>query len=124
MILIRQSEIPTFETPGGNSTRAIVPSGRGATEVRVIQQRQQPGGQNPLHYHDRQEVLVVQSGQVIVTIDGEQARLAAGDVVIVPAGAVHQVANSGSEAAEWLLVVPHGLRFFRPTGEEQTPVWF
>ena len=58
---------------------------RGATDVSIIRQRQEPGGFNSRHTHDREEVTTVLSGTV---------------TVIIPAETVHQFANSGSVEAE------------------------
>lgn len=123
MNIIRQSANIRTETPGGNATVGLATPGRGAGEVSVIAQRQQPGGTNPPHRHDREEVMLVQAGRVTVTVDGESAELAAGDTLIVPAQALHQIANSGDEPAEWLLVAPRGVRFFGADGAEMTPAW-
>ena len=44
-------------------------------------------------------------------------------MLIVPARAVHQVANTGATPAEWLLMASAGMRFFNPAGEEIKPAW-
>jgi len=122
MATVRGDDVEFVETPGGFSGGIATPS-RGATEVSVIRQRARPGGGNPPHTHDREEVMVVSAGAVTVTVAGEPHALGAGDTLIVPPRTPHQVENPGTEPAEWLIVAPAGVRFFHATGEEATPAW-
>jgi mannose-6-phosphate isomerase-like protein (cupin superfamily) len=48
-------------------------------------------------HEDRDQFFRVEMGEGEVTIDANTHRVAADDVVIVPAGARHNVRNSGSE---------------------------
>ena len=123
MIIIRQNDLQPVETPGGHSSAGIATPASGAREVSIIRQRQQPDGANPLHYHDREEVMVQCAGRVAVTVGGETVALSAGDTLVIPANTVHQVRNSGDEVAEWLLIAPAGVRFFSAAGEEMQPAW-
>lgn len=123
MTTVHGHDLTFIETPGGNAGAAIASPSRGAGEVSVIRQRQQPGGFNPPHSHDREEVMVVLSGSVTIALAEETVALASGDAMIVPAGTSHQVENSGDRPAEWLLVAPAGIRFFHATGDEAHPVW-
>jgi quercetin dioxygenase-like cupin family protein len=123
MVVIRKHEQIALETPGGNQTSGIATPEHGAREVSVIRQIQQPGGHNPPHYHDREEVLILCTGQVQVTVEQTTVELAAGDSLVVPAGVLHQLANTGAAPAEWLLIAASPVRFFRPGGEELFPEW-
>jgi quercetin dioxygenase-like cupin family protein len=111
------------DSPNGNASAPIATASRGASEVSVVRQRQQPGGFNPPHTHDREEVLVLLAGMLDVTANGETQTLRAGDAVTVPANTAHQLRNAGDEPAEWLLVAPAGYRFYRESGEDATPAW-
>ena len=123
MLIIRNHEITPIETPGGNCTSALATPSRGAQEVTVIRQHEIPGGHNPLHRHNREEVMVMLAGTVTVTVDAVQETLQPGDTLIVPAQALHQIANTGHEPAEWLIIAPQGRRFFSASGEEASPAW-
>ena len=123
MTVIYGNEIRFIETPGGNFGSALATPSRGATEVSVIRQRQQPGGANPAHVHDREEVMVLLAGTVTVTVAGKPHALSPGDVVIVPPRTAHEVENAGAEPAEWILSAPAGVWFFHATGEEGFPPW-
>lgn len=123
MNLVRQDDIVVLETPGGNHSSTLVSRTRGATDICIYRQQQQPGGQNPPHYHDREEIFLLQSGVVRVTVDRQQSEIHAGDVLIVPPNAVHFVATISVEPSEWLIIAREGLRFFRPDGEEVFADW-
>ena len=123
MRVIRRHELRDIATPGGNAGAAMATPSRGATEVSVIRQRQQPGGANPAHTHDREEVLVLLAGAITVTQDGVAHAIAAGDTVIIPPRTPHHLENTGDAPAEWLLIAPAGIRFFHADGAEGTPPW-
>lgn len=123
MTVVRFDALDLTDSPNGNASVPIATASRGAREVSVIRQRQQPGGFNPSHTHDREEVLVLLTGTLDVTMDGATQVLRAGDSIVVPAHTAHQLRNAGDEPAEWLLVAPAGYRFYRESGEDATPAW-
>jgi quercetin dioxygenase-like cupin family protein len=71
MTVVHSNELQFIETPGGNFGSGLATPSRGAAEVSVIRQRQQPGGANPPHMHDREEVMVLLAGAVTVTVAAE-----------------------------------------------------
>lgn len=123
MPVIHHDALDDIETPNGNTVTALATPSRGACEVSVIRQRQAPDGFNPPHTHDREEVIVLLGGTLEVFIDGSTLRLEAGDTLVVPAHAEHQLRNTGDGTAEWLLVAPSGYRFYHASGEEVSPEW-
>jgi quercetin dioxygenase-like cupin family protein len=123
MVVLQNGTLEFIETPGANASAGIATPSRGASEVSVVRQRQQPGGHNPLHSHHREEVMVMLQGEIAVTIGEQETTLAAGDSVIIPAHSPHRIANSGQQAAEWLLIAPAGVRFFHADGAEASPAW-
>ncbi|HEX4998003.1 MAG TPA: phosphomannose isomerase type II C-terminal cupin domain [Terriglobia bacterium] len=48
------------------------------------------------HTH-RSEHWMIVAGSAIVTLDGQDRRLDCGDIVDIPAGTAHRIANDGSE---------------------------
>ena len=121
-MLIRNLHIPASGTPGMFAGSLATPR-RGATEVSVIRQRQEPGATNPSHYHNREEVMVQLAGTVTVLVGDERVEIAPGDTLIIPAQKVHQIENTDQVEAEWLLIGPSGIQFFLPNGEEVVPEW-
>ncbi|KAB8145537.1 cupin domain-containing protein [Chloroflexia bacterium SDU3-3] len=123
MIIIRAEDVVGQASDGGNRSGGVATPSRGASGVSVIRQEQQPGGQGPLHLHDREEVIYLLGGQLRVSQGERSAELAAGDAAIIPAGEVHQLNTIGAEPAAWLLIAAAGVRFFRVDGEEVRPAW-
>lgn len=117
--MVRGYEIEPSGTEGFFAGGLATPS-RGAGEVSVIRQRQEPGAAGPPHLHDREEVLVQLSGSARVAVGEEVFELSPGDAPVVPADAEHRVEGVG----EWLIVAPAGVRFFFPAdGREVSPWW-
>ncbi|CAA9566118.1 MAG: hypothetical protein AVDCRST_MAG73-4190 [uncultured Thermomicrobiales bacterium] len=123
MTVVHGDQLHDIETPGGNAGAGMATPSRGATEVSVIRQRQGPGGINPPHTHDREEVMVLLAGTVTLTVEEEPVALRPGDAAIVPPGTSHKVETTGSEPAQWLIVAPVGVRYFHAGGEEGFPPW-
>jgi quercetin dioxygenase-like cupin family protein len=123
MSVVRQSQVALVPSPNGNRSGSVATANHGAREVSVIRQRQRPAGFNPLHYHDREEVMTVLAGTVRVTVDDVAHEVGAGDTVIVPAQSRHVVENTGASDAEWLLIAPAGVQFFQADGQQMSPAW-
>lgn len=123
MIVIRAADTQAIETPNGNHGTSLATPRLGATEVTVVRQRQAPGGFNPTHIQNREEVMVLLSGHVTVSSGDERVALSPNETLIVPANAPHRVDNTGDTDAEWLIISPSGMQFYRETGEEASPPW-
>ena len=123
MTVNRQTDLHYIETPGGNFGAAVATPSKGAVDVSIIRQRQTPGGANPSHTHNREEVMLIQSGEVTVVLDSGPVTLSTGDSLIIPAGTTHQIENRSADDAEWLLISPAGVEFIKSTGEKGTPPW-
>mgnify|MGYP005845875941 CR=1 FL=1 len=66
-----------------------------------------PGGVIPAHRHDAVEhEQVVVRGEMVLTLDGVERVVRAGDAVFIPAGTAHAYANCGAEEVEFLCIVP------------------
>jgi transcriptional regulator with XRE-family HTH domain len=67
-------------------------------------------GDPPLHEPGSRETVYVQSGSVVLAIDGAEHELGAGDSVTFDADLPHHFENRGDECAGFLAVVAAGLR--------------
>jgi quercetin dioxygenase-like cupin family protein len=56
------------------------------------------------HKHEHEEILMLRSGQLDVTISGETTRATAGSVVIVASNEMHGWRNAGSEPAMYFVI--------------------
>lgn len=123
MEFVSGNQLEYIETPGGNASVGLATPSRGATGISLIRQRQAPGGTNPPHSHDLEEVMHILEGTVTVTVEGQIRTLCPGDTLIVPSRALHQIVNTGDQPAEWLLIAPSGVQFFHANGEPANPPW-
>lgn len=66
-----------------------------------------PGGEIPLHRHDRLEhEQVVTDGGLTLVLDGTEHVLKSGDCIYIPAGVAHAYRNPGRRPARFLCMVP------------------
>jgi len=64
-----------------------------------------PGASTGRHTHPGEEISYVTDGEVELEVDGQAARkLKAGDGFIVPAGAIHNARNSGTQPLKLAVV--------------------
>ena len=72
----------------------------------VILERIAPGERIPLHRHSIDEAIVVESGEVELTLDGRTTVVTGRSVAFVPAGVAHGARNTGSEDAVYTAFFP------------------
>lgn len=79
------------------------------------------GGQP--HTISREEVFLILSGTLELTIDGASRLLGEGDVAIAPAGSLLAVANPTEEPAGMWVTTSVGLTAILPDGSRISPPW-
>jgi len=83
-----------------------------------------PGRTNGVPHHvSREEVLYVLSGTIQATVDGRAELAAAGDVILVPAGARFGVDNLADGPATAWVTTTVGFRGVLPDGSWIAPPW-
>lgn len=102
------TESRTIEA-GGIVARPLAVPSRGSTELAVWQSTVAPGYAGVAHTLDREEVFVVQAGQLRLTIDGRPVDLAPGDALAVQPGEVVSVGNPAAAAATVLICSSAGV---------------
>jgi mannose-6-phosphate isomerase-like protein (cupin superfamily) len=80
----------------GVKTRMLASARTGATALCIFEQWVAPGAGAPTHSHPVEEVLIVREGEAEIWLDGESARVTAGQSVLVPARRKHGFRNSGT----------------------------
>jgi quercetin dioxygenase-like cupin family protein len=122
MPVIKASAAPTFEIPGLQVLSLAAPS-RGSAESCVWRITVAPGTPGTPHSVDREEIFIGLSGEGRVELDGEDARLAAGDTLVVPAGRSFSLSNPSAEPFVAMVVLPVGGRAVMPDGACFSPPW-
>ena len=76
------------------------------TELAVLLERCAVGDRIPLHRHDVDEVVTILDGDAAYHLDGDEQHVSGGDIVFIPAGIVHGMANAGDRAVHMHAVFP------------------
>lgn len=121
MPVFRQDDARVFETHGSRFASYVAPS-RGSEQLCGWQLSVPAGLRGVAHRPSREEVILVLSGQLNVTLDGQGAALSAGDVVLVPADSELRVDAGPDGATAWITTTP-GLEAVTADGERITPPW-
>jgi len=101
------SEAPEFALGDAVFRPLAVPS-RGSTELAVWALDLAVGMTGEAHSLDREEVLVIHSGQVSATIGTQDVEAGPGDAVIVAPDTSFTLRNSGSEAVHATAIISAG----------------
>jgi mannose-6-phosphate isomerase-like protein (cupin superfamily) len=99
MEISRLEQREPFITLDGSEIRELagVPSGN-AVNQSLAQASVPSGASTEAHFHRRsEEIYLFTAGAGLMRLAGEEARVRAGDMVVIPPGAEHQLVNDGSE---------------------------
>lgn len=90
-----------------------------SSELSIAKMSLLAGCATETHLHDNcEEAVYVISGVVNCVANGSDHQLAAGDHVLVPRGATHQLCNLGTGPAELVLSYSSATRNFTLAGED------
>ena len=99
MDIARLEQRDPFITLDGSEIRELagVPTGNAANQS-LAQATVPPGAATEAHYHrTSEEIYLFTAGAGQMTLAGEQAPVRAGDCVVIPPGAEHQLVNDGAD---------------------------
>ena len=74
----------------------------GLNQLSLWRQSMAPGGATPPHRHDCDEVVLCLEGEGEVHIEGTVHAFRAGQTIVLPRGAAHQIFNVGDRPLETL----------------------
>jgi len=66
-----------------------------------------PGGHSPLHTHDYEHLVKVESGKGIIVFSGGEREINVGDFVYVEPNEIHQFKNPFDEELKFICVIPN-----------------
>lgn len=81
-------------------------AGSSSAGLAVLLERCAVGDRIPLHRHDVDEVVTILDGDAAYHLHGEDLQVSSGDIVFIPAGVVHGMANAGDRAVHVHAVFP------------------
>ncbi len=122
MPVIRAAQSVVHQMHGTSFTSYASPA-RGSREL-CAWRIEIPGRTDGVPHHvSREEVLYVLSGTLRVTLNGDAADAAAGDVVLVPSGAQFGVSNQTDGPVTAWVTTTVGFAGVLPDGSWFTPPW-
>lgn len=86
-------------TPG--VTRQVV---HGARQT-LVRYHYQPGSVFPVHAHPQEQMTIVLSGRIRFDIDGSDAELGTGEVIVIPGNVPHGAITIGEQPVDTLNVL-------------------
>ena len=123
MPIIREADAVTHRLHGAAFHSFAAPSS-GSTELCAWRLEIAAGTAGQSHRVSHEEVLVVLSGRLTVTVgDDSPGLVGAGEVVLVPAGSSFRVDNDAAEPATAWVTTRVGLSATLPDGSTITPPW-
>jgi len=121
MPVIRPGEAATYEAHGSRFSSYVAPS-RGSRQLCAWRLTVPAGLTGTAHRPTREEVLLVQDGDLAVSIGGQTTHLAPGDVVLVPVGSMLRVDGGTAAASLWVTTTP-GIEAVLADGSRLSPPW-
>jgi quercetin dioxygenase-like cupin family protein len=115
MKITHASEIPSQDSEAMRLQFVATPE-TGASECVLLRGVVSAGGAFPAHSHDHEEILYFLTGSGTYEVAGETGSVSPGDVLVIPAGALH--AFEASEQLDAVGVLPAGTKTFAPDGTE------
>jgi quercetin dioxygenase-like cupin family protein len=108
MPIKHSSEVePKNVAAGKDTTIQVLISSQEGPNFALRKFSMQTGGGMPRHTNTVEHEQYVLRGQARITIGEETYQVKTGDVVFIPAGAVHSYENMGEEPFEFLCIVPN-----------------
>ncbi len=101
------SQPVNMEGSEGCTVRWLLGERDGAPTFAMRQFEVAPGGFTPRHFHDYEHEVFVLEGAGEVFEGDTPHRLAAGDVIFVQPGEVHQFRNTGGTPLKFLCLIPN-----------------
>jgi mannose-6-phosphate isomerase-like protein (cupin superfamily) len=103
MQLRSRDDAAPFTTADGSTIRVLLDAESGAANQSLAEASLEPGQATQRHYHAAtEELYVLLDGAGELEVDGDRARVRAGDAILIPPGAWHQIRASGAAPLRFL----------------------
>ncbi|MFF4273803.1 cupin domain-containing protein [Streptomyces sp. NPDC001536] len=122
MPVVRSSEAVTHEIHGARFVSYATPLS-GSKELCAWRGEIPAGTKAPAHTVNREEIFHLLDGELLITLDDETHRIAAGDTLIINPGATLSVENPTDRTAISWVTTSIGLEATLADGTVITPPW-
>jgi quercetin dioxygenase-like cupin family protein len=119
--VLRSADAAVHEAHGSRFTSYVAPT-RGSRDLAAWRLDVPAGLRGVAHRPTREEVLLVLTGRLHLTLDGAEHHLEPGDVALVPAHSEIRVGAGPHGASAWVTTTP-GLEATLPDGSRFAPPW-
>jgi quercetin dioxygenase-like cupin family protein len=116
--VIRDARSRRTQVPSGLVTTLASPA-QGGSGLAVWRMDITPGAAGPVHAYDTEQVWTVIGGRATVDLDGGPVAVAAGDTLVIPAGASRQMIADPQAGVSAISVTPAGTHAYSPSGPIQ-----
>jgi quercetin dioxygenase-like cupin family protein len=106
MPVIDYAELPDIQMRRGITGKWIAGHEHGATSVSVLSNTVEPNVAVPKHFHEYEEVILVEQGQIWVEFNNAKLSAAPGQAVIIPPHTPHAWGTLGPDVARVLFIWP------------------
>ena len=106
MPIVDYAALPEFPMRPGIEGKWLAGREHGSSTLSVLTNVVEPNRRVPRHYHDYEEVILVETGRVWVDLGEESFSLSPGQAAIVPPNTLHAWGNDGPDVARVLFVWP------------------
>ncbi|MBM3343479.1 MAG: cupin domain-containing protein [Betaproteobacteria bacterium] len=123
MYVIQNSELPRAALPGIEHV-TLAGSQNGLKHLSIWKQSIAPGSATPPHRHDCEEVVLIQSGNGELHIEGKVQRFGQDTTLAIPRNVPHQIINIGDGPLELVGVLSVSpVAVFFPDGQPIDLPW-
>ncbi|MDO0931908.1 cupin domain-containing protein [Streptomyces sp. DG2A-72] len=122
MPVIRPTDAVTHEIHGARFVSYATPR-TGSKELCAWRGEIPPGTKAPAHTVNREEILHLLDGELLITLDGRTDRVTAGDTLIINPGATFGVENPTDRTALTWVTTSIGLEAELADGTRIVPPW-
>ncbi len=97
MHLLTRNKFPRYERDGISSYLLVSGLTYSSQKLSVTLVEMEPGGFQHLHTHEPEQVYSILEGSGLMTVEGEQHLVGAGDSIFIPSWAKHGLQNTGGK---------------------------
>jgi len=90
------ADLPLDDQLPGITHSTLAGRDSGLKHLSVWRQRLAPGAATPPHRHECEEVVLITDGSGVATFGEDSVHFQADSTLVIPAGTVHQIANTGT----------------------------
>ena len=99
MEIVNLESLTPFVTKDTSEIRELLAHRNSSIKNQSLAEARVPVGATTIaHFHRKtEEIYYITHGQGLMTIEGEESVVRAGDAIAIPPGKIHQIENTGNE---------------------------